>query len=128
MFRLRKGIATIGGIMVLLGLVTAVADLSGAESPEEFYRGKNPTWIVAATPGSGTDLKARTIAPFLAREIGAQAQVPVEILGRPTPGAAPARYVPSVERIRVELGLVPTVGRREAICRTMDWHRFAEAP
>ena len=75
MFRLRKGIATIGGIMVLLGLVTAVADLSGAESPEEFYRGKNPTWIVAATPGSGTDLKARTIAPFLAREIGAKVRI-----------------------------------------------------
>ncbi len=46
-----------------------------AETPEEFFRGKTLNWIVASDPGSSTDLLARTIAPFLALELGAKVRV-----------------------------------------------------
>jgi nucleoside-diphosphate-sugar epimerase len=46
----------------------------------------------------------------------------VRILGTPVPGAPAERYVPDTARARAELGLVPLVGLREAICRTLAWH------
>jgi dTDP-glucose 4,6-dehydratase len=47
----------------------------------------------------------------------------VEIARTPQPGAATSRYVPSVERAAVELGLKPTVGLAEAIGRTAAFVR-----
>jgi len=38
------------------------------------------------------------------------------------PGAAIARYVPSVDRANTVLGLLQTVSLQEAICRTAEWH------
>ncbi len=45
-------------------------------------------------------------------------QCAVEIAKTAVPGAAPARYVPSIERARSELGLRVSVGLDEAIART----------
>ncbi len=47
----------------------------------------------------------------------------VEVARTATPGAAPARYVPSIERAAVELGLKPTVGLADAIGRTAAFVR-----
>ena len=64
----------------------------------------------------------------LAREIGNLANLPVEILGCPNPSTPPAHYVPAVTRARMELGLIPTVGRQDAIRRTMAWYLSAQSP
>lgn len=47
----------------------------------------------------------------------------VEIARTPVPGAIPARYVPSTARARNELGLASKVPLREALERTIRWHR-----
>jgi len=47
----------------------------------------------------------------------------VEIARQPLPGAAVSRYVPSVERAKEDLGLIPTVQLREAIARTARFVR-----
>lgn len=47
---------------------------------------------------------------------------PVQVLGRPAPGRAGNRYVPSTARARDELGLANRVGLDEAIARTLQWH------
>lgn len=38
-------------------------------------------------------------------------------------GLAGGRYVPSIERVHQDLGLVPTIGLAEAVKRTVDWFR-----
>jgi len=45
-----------------------------------------------------------------------------EILGQPDPGWNPGRYVPSIAKLRTEMGLAPRVGLDEAIRRTAVWH------
>ena len=47
----------------------------------------------------------------------------IEIARSPTPGGPGARYVPSVDRAREELGLRPEVSLDEAIRRMFDWYR-----
>jgi dTDP-glucose 4,6-dehydratase len=47
----------------------------------------------------------------------------IHVLGQPIPGAAPMRYVPSVDRANQLLGLKPTVVLEEAIRRTAAWYR-----
>jgi dTDP-glucose 4,6-dehydratase len=69
--------------------------------------------------GSG---KAVNIAD-LARIVVAATRpgTPIDIAQKPVPGAIPARYVPSVERAKSELQLVPTVPLAEGIRRTYQW-------
>lgn len=62
-----------GILAIFLGFM--MGGKSGAEAPEEFYRGKTITWIVSIEAGSPGDLMARTIAPFLGKEIGAKVRV-----------------------------------------------------
>ena len=66
--------------------------------------------------------QAVTIAE-LARIVASVAggTLPVEIAGTPVPGAPPARYVPSVERARQELGLQPIITLEEGVRRTFGW-------
>lgn len=45
----------------------------------------------------------------------------VRIAQTPRPGTAPQAYVPSVDRIAAELGLVPAVSLDDAILRTARW-------
>ena len=47
----------------------------------------------------------------------------IEIGQLPRPGVPPARYVPSVDRARLELGLEVKIQLGDAIRRMFDWHR-----
>ncbi len=57
----------------------------------------------------------------LARTVGEMHGVGVSILGQPTPGAAPARYVPSAKRARTGLGLASWIDLKDGIRRTAGW-------
>jgi nucleoside-diphosphate-sugar epimerase len=45
----------------------------------------------------------------------------INIISKPDPEACPSVYVPSVDRIKNELGLSPDIGLDEAIKRTAEW-------
>lgn len=49
--------------------------------------------------------------------------VPITIRGSPDPSAPPARYVPSIERAKSELGLAVRCPLDDAIRQTLAWHR-----
>ena len=63
------------GLAICLGLMHAGNNSWGAESAKDFFRGKTVSWIVSSEPGSPTDLIARTIAPYMSKEIGARVKV-----------------------------------------------------
>ncbi len=65
------------GFLVIFLMLTLVGrhDAEGAETPEEFYRGKTLIWVYAGDVGSPGDLMIRTIAPFLTKEIGAKVKI-----------------------------------------------------
>jgi nucleoside-diphosphate-sugar epimerase len=48
--------------------------------------------------------------------------LPIEVARSPQPGALRAQYVPDVQRCTKDLGLRQTVGLRDAIRRTAEWH------
>lgn len=48
----------------------------------------------------------------------------IKIAHAPRPDAVPNAYVPRLDRIATELGLVPTVGLDEAIMRTARWAEY----
>lgn len=52
---------------------------------------------------------------------------PIEIAGRPDPAMPPARYVPSVERAKKELGLAVLIPLEEQIRRMYEWNRGQSA-
>jgi tripartite-type tricarboxylate transporter receptor subunit TctC len=56
---------------------TTWAQGKAAEKPEDFYKGKILRIVCSATPGGGTDLAARVIAPYIAKYTGA-ANVAIE--------------------------------------------------
>jgi nucleoside-diphosphate-sugar epimerase len=69
---------------------------------------------------------AVTIAELANRVAGASGPtVAVQLAKTPTPGALGERYVPSVARARLELGLAVWTDLPEAIRRTLGWHRQA---
>ena len=70
-----KRMVIIGCLVVSLGLMAGSKNASGAEAPGDFFRGKTIIWIFAGDAGASVDLVARTIAPFLAEEIGAKVRV-----------------------------------------------------
>lgn len=47
----------------------------------------------------------------------------ISVARQPDPAQRPSRYVPSTLKARTDLGLEETVDMREAIKRTVDWHR-----
>jgi dTDP-glucose 4,6-dehydratase len=59
----------------------------------------------------------------LGREVAGRFGVAVEVAGRAAPGVTAARYVPSIERARRELGLDVRIGLTDALERTIRWHR-----
>ena len=65
----------IGCLVVSLGLMAVSKDISGAEAPADFFRGKTFVWIFAGDAGSSGDLATRIIAPFLAKDLGAKVRV-----------------------------------------------------
>lgn len=74
MNRMIHRLAVISMSVVFWGFVLGANNVSGAETPEEFYLGKT-LMIVTSDPGGPTDFIARTIAPFLEMEIGARVRV-----------------------------------------------------
>ena len=66
---------TIGILMIFLILTAVGHNAWGAQSPEEYYRGKTIVWIFSGDAGSGGELITRTIAPFLEKETGAKVRI-----------------------------------------------------
>lgn len=70
-----KPLVTTGIGAIILTLMLACSRGPQASSARDFYQGKTITWIVSSTPGSGTDLLSRVVAPYVARETGAQIKI-----------------------------------------------------
>jgi dTDP-glucose 4,6-dehydratase len=66
--------------------------------------------------GSARDLPMSELAEAVRNALDTTVRVILEL--QPAPGAKPARYVPSVDRARVELGLAEHIALHEAIRRT----------
>lgn len=81
-------------------------------------RGQNAR---AYNVGSDEDLTIAALGHVVTEAAGSPQRV--EIAQQPKPGEAPLRYVPSIERARVELGLEPRIRLRDGILRTLDWLR-----
>lgn len=58
-------------VTLALGLSSSVPAFA-QQSPADFYKGKTLTILVGSPPGGGYDLYARMIAPYLAKQLGAQ--------------------------------------------------------
>jgi nucleoside-diphosphate-sugar epimerase len=71
--------------------------------------------------GSGKDVSILELAQIIARTLSPQAEI--RVAQKTSPGLAPSRYVPSVNRARELLGLHETVGLEESIRRTANWYR-----
>ena len=74
---------------------------------------------VAYHVGSEEAVSIAELAEIVGRALGG---VPFQVHGRPEPGRPAERYVPSTERIRSRLGLVPTISLEEGIRRTARYH------
>lgn len=70
--------------------------------------------------GSARDLSIFELAQLVAATLNPEMQIQVAM--NPEPGAAPARYVPSVERAEAMLGLREITTLEEAIRRTAAWY------
>jgi dTDP-glucose 4,6-dehydratase len=85
-------------------------------------------WTLALSPsargaynvGSEEPLSILEVARLVAGVCGPG--TPIEVLGKPVPGAAPHRYVPCTERARSELGLAQMIPVRDAVGRLVRWH------
>jgi dTDP-glucose 4,6-dehydratase len=77
--------------------------------------------LVPINVGSGQDVSIRELAEAVAAALDPATQI--TLAKQAVPGAAVARYVPSVERAERLLGLRQTVGLEEAIRRTARWYR-----
>lgn len=73
-----QAIKAVGFLIIFKLVLTLVGydpPAQGAEKAAQFYRGKYITWVVSSEPGTSTDLVARILAPYLARETGAKVVV-----------------------------------------------------
>ena len=77
--------------------------------------------LVPINVGSGRDVSILELAEIVAATLGPGTAIAVA--RQAVPGAAPARYVPSVARAQELLGLRETVGLEESVRRTAAWHR-----
>lgn len=75
---------------------------------------------MALNVGSDRDLSILEVAEAVAAVLNPKTEI--RVAGTPAPGAAPARYVPSIERARTMLGLDVRTPLEEAIRRTADWY------
>ncbi|MFA5263745.1 MAG: NAD(P)-dependent oxidoreductase [Opitutaceae bacterium] len=71
--------------------------------------------------GSEDSLSILELAQAVRDVIRPQAEILVS--QAPQKGAKALRYIPSTHKARVDLGLSPKVGLRDAIHRTAEWHR-----
>jgi dTDP-glucose 4,6-dehydratase len=75
--------------------------------------------------GSADPLSIRRLAELMVAELAPGTAIAIE--RQPLPGAAGARYVPSIERAERELGLRVRVPLPDALRRTYDFYRGAGA-
>jgi nucleoside-diphosphate-sugar epimerase len=75
--------------------------------------------LMPVNVGSSDDLSILELAQAVVQSLDASTEI--YVAKNPTPGAAIARYVPSVDRAKATLGLRQTVSLREAIRRTARW-------
>jgi nucleoside-diphosphate-sugar epimerase len=81
--------------------------------------------LVPINVGSGRDVSILELAEIVAAALGEFVygrETQITVAKQAVPGAAPARYVPSVVRAEDLLGLRETVGLEEAIRRTAVWY------
>lgn len=72
--------------------------------------------------GSDEPISIGEAAKLVAGAVSPRAEI--EIRQRPVPGAPVARYVPSVDRAKQELGLAFHFDLRESIAEMLEWHRL----
>lgn len=77
--------------------------------------------LVPINVGSEQDVSIRELAEAVAATLAPGTFI--SVAQQASPGAAPSRYVPSVERARELLGLTQTVDLQQIIRRTADWYR-----
>jgi len=71
--------------------------------------------------GSDEAVTIAELANLIAEQFEPRPQIEIE--RKQVNGLAGKRYIPSVERVRREFGLRPTIGLTEAVRRTTDWFR-----
>src|SRR3954453_14329894 len=96
---------------------TIVVEGAGKALRSYLYAGDLTVWLWAMllrapagtiyNIGSEESVSIAELAERVARVLGAPG---MEILGREDPGWNPGRYVPDTQKIRKELGVLPTVG------------------
>ena len=74
--------------------------------------------------GSEDEISIADLAGLIVETVSPS--TPVEIAGKPSVGGQAARYVPSIERVRRELGLRPLIPLEEQIRRMYEWSRAGE--
>jgi len=79
--------------------------------------------LVPIHVGSAHDVSILELAQVVATTLNPSTAI--HVAGKPSPGAALARYVPSVDRAQELLGLKETIDLHESIRRTAAWHRHA---
>lgn len=82
--------------------------------------------LVPINVGSDHDVSILELAERVAAVL--RPGTPISVARTPVPGAAPARYVPSVDRARELLGLRETISLDEAIRRTAAWYSQPQEP
>ncbi len=65
----------IAALALFSASLTATIDWARAQSPAEFYKGKTVRLVTGGSPGSGYDLYARMLVPYLQAKIGASVVV-----------------------------------------------------
>ena len=105
-----------------------VVEGDGTPRRSYLYAGDLARWLwtmlVRAPAGRAYNVGSDVVVDIatLARSIGKVAGVPVEVRGVARSDVAPTRYVPSIDRARIELGLEGSITLVEAIERTLTWH------
>lgn len=77
--------------------------------------------LVPFNVGSAHDVSIHELAQVVAATLDPKTEI--RVARQPVPGAAPARYVPSVDRAHEMLGLRETITLEETIRRTAAWNR-----
>jgi nucleoside-diphosphate-sugar epimerase len=76
--------------------------------------------LVPINVGSGHDVSILELAEIVAATLAPGTAI--KVAKQAVPGAAPARYVPSVARAEELLGLRERIGLEQAIRRTAAWY------